>query len=524
MNREESLKRILDREDAWDIAVVGGGATGVGIALDAAARGYSVCLFEQSDFGEGTSSRSTKIVHGGVRYLAQGNIMLVMEGLKERGIMRRIAPHLVRNLSFIVPSYTWWDIFFYGIGLKVYDFLALWYGFGRSLILSKKEALGLIPTLKQEGLRGGILYHDGQFDDTRMLVSLAQTATEQGASLLNYARVTEVTHDDTGKADGLVFADAESGQTHRVKARCVVNATGPFSDVVRTEDDSNAKPILAPSQGVHLIVGASFLPGNTAIMVPKTADGRVMFAVPWNGRTILGTTDTPIKKVSPEPHPLEGEIDFILKTSAPYFAKPPTRADILAVFTGIRPLVGSIGKGSTAVISRDFMVRAEPSGMLTVAGGKWTIYRKMAESCVDKAIDIAGLERRPSPTKTLHIHGYIEGADASDLFSWYGSDAKVLKDLMKAEPRLGERLHERLPLFSVQVVWAARHEMARTVEDVLSRRTRALLEDEKAAVEVAPRVARLLAEEFGKDEAWQTEQVRQFSKVAETYSATPSAS
>ncbi len=323
MDRDTSVNRLFTRGGPWDMAVIGGGATGVGIALDAASRGYAVCLVEQSDFGKGTSSRSTKLVHGGVRYLQQGNISLVMEALKERGILRQNAPHLVHDLAFIVPNYVWWEAPFYGIGMKVYDMLAGKYGFGKSRLLSKQEVVEHIPTLKAEGLRGGVLYYDGQFDDSRLLIDLAQTADRQGAVLLNYARAVGLTHDADGFLDGLVVRDMESGREHTLAARCVINATGAFSDAVRRIDDPAAVPMIAPSQGVHLVLDRSFLPGESAIMVPHTSDRRVMFAIPWHNRTLVGTTDTPIKSATLEPVAMEEEIDFILETASQYLAKRP---------------------------------------------------------------------------------------------------------------------------------------------------------------------------------------------------------
>src|SRR5688572_29168442 len=339
MTRDQNLAKILDRRQPWDIAVIGGGATGVGIALDAAARGYATLLLEQSDFGKGTSSRSTKLVHGGVRYLQQGNISLVMEALKERGILRNNAPHLVHDLGFVVPNYAWWETPFYGIGMKVYDLLAGKYNFSRSRLLSKEELLKRIPTLEREGLRGGVLYYDGQFDDARLLINLAQTAVRQGAALLNYAPVVAFSKDSQGFVDGLSFIDSESGKTHSLRARSIINATGAFSDALRKLDQPDAKPMIAPSQGVHIVLDKAFLGGDTAIMVPRTSDGRVMFAIPWHGHTVVGTTDTPIPNVSLEPAPLPQEIDFILETASRYLARPPTRGDIKSVFTGIRPLV-----------------------------------------------------------------------------------------------------------------------------------------------------------------------------------------
>ena len=333
------LGRISDRTDPWDMLIIGGGATGVGIAVDAASRGYDVLLLEQSDFGKGTSSRSTKLIHGGVRYLQQGNVSLVMEALRERGILRNNAPHLVHDLAFIVPNYDWWEAPFYGIGLKVYDMLAGRFGFGPSKILTKDETLERIPTIKRDGLRGGIIYYDGQFDDARLLINLARTASHQGAALLNYARVVSLTKGGDGFINGVIFEDLEAGTEHRARSRVVINATGPFADHICQMDDPNALPLISPSQGIHLVFDKSFLPGGSAIMVPHTKDGRVMFAIPYLGVTLVGTTDTPIFNIELEPRPLAEEIDFILETAGEYLEKVPSRKDILSVFTGIRPLI-----------------------------------------------------------------------------------------------------------------------------------------------------------------------------------------
>jgi glycerol-3-phosphate dehydrogenase len=517
MNRDRSLKRILDQREPWDMAVIGGGATGVGIALDAASRGYSCCLLEASDFGKGTSSRSTKLVHGGVRYLQQGNIALVMEALKERGILRQNAPHLVHDLAFVVPNYVWWEAPFYGIGMKVYDMLAGKYGFGRSRVLSKEEVLERIPTLETEGLRGGVLYFDGQFDDARLLIDLAQTAEQQGAVVVNYARVVGFSHDSEGFVDGLTFADVETGRQHDVRARCVINATGAFCDAVRQLDDPRAAPMIAPSQGVHVVLDRSFLPGDSAIMVPRTGDGRVMFAIPWHGRALVGTTDTPIDRVELEPRALPQEIDFILETAARYLTHNPSRDDVLSVFTGIRPLVKSGEVAGTAALSREHTIHVSKSGLLTIAGGKWTTYRKMAEDCVDHAATLAKLDERPCVTRDLRVHGHDEDAARFGELGYYGSVASALRELMDGSPELSRTLHASLPLSAAQVAWAVRHEMARTVDDVLARRTRALFLDARAAVDLAPEVARLMAAELGRDRAWVEDQVNQFRAVAQRY-------
>ena len=521
MNRDASLARLTRRTDPWDIAVIGGGATGVGIAVDAAHRGYSCCLLEQSDFGKGTSSRSTKLVHGGVRYLQQGNVSLVMEALKERGLLRRNAPHLVHDLAFVVPNYAWWEAPFYGIGMKVYDLLAFRYGFGHSRLLGRDDVLDMIPTLERNGLRGGVVYYDGQFDDARLLTDLARTADEQGATLLNYARVTDLSRGGDGLVDGLRFEDAETGRSHPVKARCVVNATGAFSDAVRQLDDPAAPPMISPSQGVHLVLDKSFLPGDTAIMVPRTSDGRVLFAIPWHGHALVGTTDTPVTNVSLEPTPMADEIDFILETASRYLARDPSRADVLSVFTGIRPLVKSSDQANTAALSRDHTIQVAKSGLLTIAGGKWTTYRRMAEDAVDHAATLAGLDERPCGTKTLHVHGYHDAAEAFGDLAVYGSDAPLIGELMAAQPKLAERLHPDLPIMAAEIIWATRHEMARTVDDALARRTRALLLNARAAVAMAPAAARLMAAELGRDVAWQTAQVAAFRAVAEHYLIPP---
>jgi len=517
MNRLEMLNRVLDRTESWDLVIIGGGATGVGCAVDAASRGYEVLLLEQSDFGKGTSSRSTKLVHGGVRYLEQGNISLVIEALRERGLLRQNAPHLVTDLAFVVPSYDWWESPFYGLGLKVYDVLAGKYGFGPSQNLSHEETLALLPTIKPEGLRGGIVYYDGQFDDTRLLINLAQTAADQGATLLNYAPVTGLTKGPDGFVNGVEAHDAETGRPLQPRAKVVINATGPFSDSVRHMADPGVTPMISPSQGVHLVFDRSFLPGNSAIMVPHTSDGRVMFAIPWNRHTVVGTTDTPITNPSLEPHPLPEEIDFILETAGRYLHKAPTRADVLSVFVGIRPLVSGGHAGSTSAISRDHTIHIDGSGLLSIAGGKWTTYRRMAEDCIDQAATLAELPEKPAVTAHLNIHGFHKHADKFENLASYGSDSIAIQDLIRNEPSLGEALHPALIYCGAEVIWSARVEMARTVEDVLARRTRALFLNAQAASAMALRVAALMARELHRDQTWQSQQVRDFQELARNY-------
>ncbi len=470
------------RREPWDMIVIGGGATGVGVAIDAASRGYDVLLLERSDFGKGTSSRSTKLVHGGVRYLEQGNISLVMEALKERGTLRSNAPHLVRDLGFIVPNYDWWETPFYGFGLKVYNLLAGKYGFGASRILSRDETIERLPTIQTEGLRGGVIYFDGQFDDTRLLINMAQTAVDQGATLLNYVPVTGLLKDGDGFVNGVATAEWEA------RAKVVINATGAFCDTLRMQAEADAKPMIAASQGVHLVFDRSFLPGDSAIMVPHTSDGRVMFAIPWHGHTLVGTTDTPIAQATEEPVAQPQEIDFILQTAGEYLARVPSRADVLSVFTGIRPLVKA-GEGSnTAALSRDHTIQIDKSGLLTITGGKWTTYRHMAEDCVNQAATLGTLPERQCVTKTLNIHGYHSNAAKFGALAVYGSDAPAIQQLEGSE----ERLHPDLPYTAAEVRFAVREECAQTVEDVLARRTRALFLNARAALAMAPRVAELM--------------------------------
>ncbi|UCG84862.1 MAG: FAD-dependent oxidoreductase [Gemmatimonadota bacterium] len=517
MKRDNMVERLRGRSQAWDMVVIGGGATGMGIAVDAASRRFDVLLLEQSDFGKGTSSRSTKLVHGGVRYLQQGNISLVMEALKERGLLLQNAPHLVSDLAFVVPNYEWWEAPFYGVGMKVYDVMAGRYRFGRSRNLSVEETIERLPNIERTGLRGGVLYHDGQFDDARLLVNLAQTAFEQGATILNYAKVVDLLKDREGFLAGVALVDQETGEEYEVSGRVVINATGPFTDGVRRMDNAAAQPLIQPSQGVHITLDRSFLVGDTAIMVPRTADGRVMFALPWHDHVIVGTTDTPLDEIAIEPRPRSDEIDFILETAEPYLAYDPTREDILSAFAGIRPLVRAENAENTAVLSREHSIEISGSGLMTIAGGKWTTYRNMAQDCVDYAITVGDLPDRPCVTKSLQLHGHMRDAERFGDLASYGSDAAEVRALIESEDRFAERLHTALPYRAGEVVWSARFEMARAVDDYLSRRSRATFLNAQAALEMAPRVARLMAEELKRDDAWVQEQLAQYTEIASGY-------
>ncbi len=515
MKRAESLQQ-LENNSLWDMIVIGGGATGLGTAVEAASRGYRTLLLEQGDFAQGTSSRSTKLIHGGVRYLQQGNLSLVLEALRERGLLIRNAPHLVHNLSFVVPLYDWWEGPFYGIGLKLYDLLAGKLGLGPSQLLTKTETLQQLPTVEPNGLRGGVIYHDGQFDDARLAISLALTLTDLGGIAINYLPVTGIICEG-GLVAGVTARDKETGQEFRLKGRAVINATGPFIDGVRRMVDSAAKALITPSQGVHLVLDGSFLPGASAIMVPHTDDGRVLFAIPWHGRTLVGTTDTAVAAAPLEPHPLPEEIDFLLSHTARYLTRHPGRSDVLSVFAGIRPLVRTDAGSDTSSLSRDHTLLVESSGLITIAGGKWTTYRKMGEDTVTAAAQVAGLDDRPSVTGSLHIHGWQEGVGVNEPLQVYGSDAPALERLFSENPALQEPLHPALPYSAGEVVWGVRNEAARTVVDILARRTRALLLDARAAIAAAPKVAELMAQELGHDSLWQKSQVAEFSALASGY-------
>jgi glycerol-3-phosphate dehydrogenase len=519
MNRQLMLEHASGRDTPWDIVIIGGGATGVGVAIDAASRGFEVLLLEAQDFGKGTSSRSTKLIHGGVRYLEQGNISLVMEALKERGLLRQNAPHLVHDLAFIVPNYSWWEAPFYGIGMKVYDLLAGKYGFGKSRVLSAQETVERLPNLQTEGLRGGVIYYDGQFDDTRLLIHMAATAADHRATLLNYAPVLEITKDEDGFANGVTWKDEESGRQFHASAQVIVNATGMFADNVRRMTDPAAKKMIAPSQGIHLVFERNFLRADAAIMVPHTSDGRVLFAIPWHQHTVVGTTDTPVQEPSYEPLPFEEEIEFILDTAARFLSRPPTREDILSVYVGIRPLVKSEGDGGekTSALSRDHTIHIDSAGLVTIVGGKWTTYRHMAEDCVNHAITLGRLEDAACITRSLKLHGYHEDAEALGDLWVYGSDAEAIRAIASTDPNLLEPMHPDLTYCAAEVIWAVRKEMARTVEDVLARRTRALFLNAKAAISLAPPVAEIMARELNQKDAWIVNQIDAFVALAENY-------
>lgn len=519
MQREPMLDRLRSGE-IFDVLVIGGGATGLGAAVEAATRGYRVALIEQADFAKGTSSRATKLVHGGVRYLKQGNVPLVRTALRERGYLLRNAPHLVHNLAFVIPNYSRWDGVFYGVGLKIYDRMAGRLSLGPSQLLSRAETQAMLPTVEPQGLKSGVLYHDGQFDDARLAINLAQTAAEHGAVVVNYCGCAGFVKGEGGRIAGALVRDHETGAEFTVRAKVVINATGVFVDALRKADEEDAPAMVAVSQGIHVVLPRAFLPGTTALMVPKTADGRVLFAVPWHDCVVVGTTDTPVSRATLEPRALDEERSFVMEHARKYLARDPVDTDVLSVFAGLRPLVRVANGGKTASLSRDHTIVVSASGLVTITGGKWTTYRKMGEDVINQAEDVAGIARRASRTADLHIHGWTDQPTQSV----YGSDAVEMAEWLKTHPELGGKVHPRVACTHAEVMWHARHEMARTVEDVLARRTRSLLLNAQASIEAAPAVARILARELKRNESWERAQVEAYTQLGRGYVFTDPAS
>ncbi|MBX3355720.1 MAG: glycerol-3-phosphate dehydrogenase/oxidase [Phycisphaeraceae bacterium] len=528
--RTAVLDALGDRH--FDLLVIGGGATGLGVAVDAASRGLSTALVEAHDLAQGTSSRSTKLVHGGVRYLEQLDLGLVREALHERGLMAQNAPHLVHDLRFVVPRYAWWEAPFYGAGLKLYDALAGSLSLGPSRILTREETIAAIPNVQRDGLLGGVAYHDGQFDDARMAVTLARTAAAHGALIATRCRVASLWRGPDSRVAGVVVHDEPGGRTLHVRARAVVNATGIFADSVRRMEDPSVAPVIEPAQGVHLVLPRDFQPGESAIMVPHTDDGRVLFVIPWHGRVIVGTTDTPMREPAIEPRALDEEIEFILRNAARYLERDPGRSDVLSVFAGQRPLVHAAHAGSeaqsTKSISRHHEIFVGSGGMVTIVGGKWTTYRRMAEETVDRAVREHGLTAPPSSTRALQLHGWLAREEVERRRQrepgeeWalaYGAEQAAVQACLAERPEWGRLMEPRLPYPLGLAVWAVRHEWALRVEDVLARRTRALLLDARASMECAERVAEVMASELGRSRAWVADEVNAFVELARGYLA-----
>lgn len=510
MNRDFFIEK-LNETQIWDFIVIGGGATGLGIAVDASSRGYSVLLLEQSDFAKGTSSRSTKLIHGGVRYLAQGNIGLVYEALRERGILMKNVPHLVKPQTFIIPCYNYFQKIKYWIGLKLYDWMSAGLSLGTSISLDREQVIERLPNIKTKGLIGGIEYYDAQFDDARLAINLAQTAAEHGAVVLNYYKVTSLIKSN-GKISGVTAVDIVNNKSYSLNAKSVINATGVFVDDILQLDEALQKRLVRVSQGVHLVVDRSFSKTNDAVLIPKTSDGRVLFVVPWNQHVLLGTTDTPVDNTSMEPVAMKLEINFILENVAHYLIRPPQRKDVLSVFAGLRPLSATASASSTKEISRGHKLIVSHSGLITITGGKWTTYRIMAEHVVNKAVEVCGFRKIKSRTIEIKIHGYVDKT-----ISVFGSDEEKINEIIQQNPSLDKPLSDQFSYKEAHIVWAVRNEMALRVEDVLARRTRILFLDAKVAIELAPRVAAIIAKELNRDEQWISSQINEFTQLAQQY-------
>lgn len=519
MKRKEQLIK-LNETQKWDIVVVGGGATGLGTAIDAASRGYKTLLLEAYDFAKGTSSRSTKLVHGGVRYLAQGYVDLVKEALIERGLLARNAAHLVKNQSFIIPNYTIADKLKYKVGLNMYEKYAGKWSLGKTQSISKDEALKKLPNLISKKLKNGVVYQDGQFDDSRLAVNMAQTAIEQGACVINYAKVTNLLKDDNDKVIGVEITDQKNSKKYEVDCKVVINATGVFTNEILQMDKKTDRDFVVPSQGIHLVLDQKFLQSDDAIMIPKTSDGRVLFAVPWHDKVVVGTTDVLVKNADMEPLPLQDEVDFILKTASLYLEDKPTREDVKSVFAGLRPLAAPEKEGkSTKEVSRSHKIIVSDTGLITITGGKWTSYRKMAEDVVNKAIKLNKIDKKECKTQNLSIHGNIpkEQVDRTDHLYIYGSDIPEIKKIEKENPEYAQKMHPDYDYTLAEVVWGVREEMATCIEDILSRRVRLLFLDARAAIDCAPIVAKTIAKELHKDDKWIDEQVKEFRTLAKSY-------
>ena len=518
MNRHNFVEELVKKSDTvWDLIIIGGGATGLGIAHDSVSRGYKTLLLEQSDFAKATSSRSTKLVHGGVRYMAQGDLLLVMEALRERGLLLKNAPHLTFNQEFVIPVYTWWDVCKYTAGLKFYDLLSGRLSMGKSYFIGKNKTMSRLPLLKSDGLKGGVVYHDGQFDDSRLAFALAQSSVDKGAIVLNYFQVTHLMKDSTGKINGLTAKDTISGNEYNLKAKLVINATGVFADSVARMDDPEATPALRPSQGVHIVLDRSFLQSDSAIMIPKTDDGRVLFAIPWYNEVVIGTTDTPLKNISLEPIALEKEIDFILQTAGRYLLKPPQRKDILSIYAGLRPLAAnSKNPASTKEVSRRHKITLSSSGLLTIIGGKWTTYRLMAEEIINRAIKSGLLPSAKCITADLKLTKNNSCVESGRL-SIYGDNFTDIKKIISDNPALGIPLCPELPYTRAEILWICRNEMPVHVEDVLARRTRSLFLNARTSASIAPEVAEIMATELGYDKEWRKEEIKSYNELVKNY-------
>ena len=516
MKRNEQLKKINDSEKEWDLVVIGGGSSGLGVALDAVSRNLSVILIDKSDFAKGTSSKSTKLLHGGVRYLANGTLGLVFEALKERGLILENANHLTKKIPFIIPAYNAWELIKYFVGLKLYDWMSIQWSIGKSSYISKNEILEKMPHLISKNLIGGIKYYDGQFDDARLAVDLAKTINNFGGVTLNYMKVNKIKKSESNKISGLEIKDKISGNTYNIKAKMVVNATGVFTDQIIKLDNKKETDLIQPSQGTHIVLPGTLGIKNEALMIPKTSDGRVLFLIPWKNKILVGTTDTLVEKANLDPEANEHEINFILETVNKYITSKVEKKDILSIFTGLRPLAKTSDISKTKEISRSHKIIISNSNLVSIVGGKWTTFRKMGEEVVDLFYKITGEKINKSSSKNIKIHGHTKKKIKGHL-SIYGSDYEKIKSLIKENPSFIKKLHPNYPYLVGEVIWSIRHEMAVTLEDVLCRRIGLLFIDTQASIEVSKKVISIMKIELKKDDKWAENDLIKFLKLAKKY-------
>jgi glycerol-3-phosphate dehydrogenase len=516
-SRADEFKNIAGEQ--FDLCVIGGGATGSACALDAQLRGIRTVLLEAGDFAGATSSAATKIIHGGVRYLEEAvkgadiqEYHVLVRALHERVRMLENAPHLTRTLEFLVPSYSWIDVAYLDIGLKIYDWLA---GSGRispSKFLSQEETLERMPVLKQDGLKGSVAYADGQFDDARYDLALVQTFTAAGGNALNYAKVTDFLRDANGKISGVHVEDYQTNAAFTVKAKAIVNATGIFSDSIRGLANPSLHKRIRASKGAHILLPLAVFPTEDALLIPKTEDGRVVFAIPWQRRLLVGTTD---EEVSPEEELVvtKQDIEYLLRHLNQYLATPVSPGDIVSGFAGARPLVASGDERDTKKLARDDVIEVDPhSGLISIMGGKWTTHRAMAEDTIDRAQQALGAPQTDSRTRNYVLYGgqgftddfwkqlcrrfSISERTAHHLAGKFGTAAVEVLALGEGSPALMELILEGGSAIRAEVIYSVRHEMACTIEDVLARRLGMQFYSWRDAIEAAPLVGSLMAEEL----------------------------
>ena len=485
MNRSSNIK-LLNNNKKFDFIVIGGGASGLGCALDVSSRGYSVVLLEKFDFCKGTSSRSTKLIHGGVRYLEKGQISLVYEALKERDILIKNAPHLVKQVGFLIPVYNYFLKFYYFFGLKIYDFISGNLSFEKSRTVNRESAIKLVPNVEKQKLKGGVVYFDGQFDDSRLGIDIALTSEINNAVLINYMSVESLIKEN-GKIKGVIAHDSVNNSNFSINSDNVINATGVFSRSIMELDSNKLKTVIRPSQGVHLVVDKCFLNGNFGILVPKTSDGRVLFAVPWQDHVIIGTTDTVVDNPSFNPESTKEEIDFILENVKNYLELYPKRDNIKSVFVGLRPLVANNSNSKSKDLSRKHKIIVSKSGMVSVIGGKWTTYRRMAENVIDLALKKTKLPFVKSKTSDLKIKNGLIDIDFSK-----------------------ESLSDDFFLSKEMIIHYVKNEMALNLDDIMSRRSRCLFLNTKESIRIAPMVAKIMSNELSKDKDWIDKQLKSF--------------